>query len=110
MSSSSEEDGLNVEVIPMENIPSDGDMSTWPGKNYLERPDFRWRQLLAENWLKAMGSYEEGELSTDISDSRLLQACCLCCTVLFYALHWSRDCVCRFVQLLFAPLILCGLY
>ncbi|KAJ5206740.1 Transcription-silencing protein Clr2 [Penicillium cf. griseofulvum] len=64
MSSSSEDDDPNVEVIPMENIPSDGDMSTWPGGNYIERSDSRWRQLLAENWLKAMGSYEEGVTHT----------------------------------------------
>ncbi|KAK4862680.1 hypothetical protein LT330_002813 [Penicillium expansum] len=58
--SSSEDDDPNVNVIPMENFSSDGDMSTWPGGNYIERPDIRWRQLLAENWLKSMGTYEEG--------------------------------------------------
>lgn len=62
--SSSEDDDPNVNVIPMENFSSDGDMSTWPGGNYIERPDIRWRQLLAENWLKSMGTYEEGELTT----------------------------------------------
>ncbi|OQE11613.1 hypothetical protein PENVUL_c002G06456 [Penicillium vulpinum] len=60
MSSSSEDGDPNVNVIPMENFPSDGSMSTWPGGQYIERPDSRWRQLLAENWLKDMGTYEEG--------------------------------------------------
>lgn len=63
--SSSEDD--NVNIIPMENFASDGDMSTWPGGQYTERSDLRWRQLLAENWLKEMGTYEEGELTTNIS-------------------------------------------
>ncbi|KAJ5503558.1 Transcription-silencing protein Clr2 [Penicillium fimorum] len=60
MSSSNEDEDPNVNVIPMENFPSDGDMSTWPGGNYTERSDSRWRELLAENWLKNMGTFEEG--------------------------------------------------
>jgi hypothetical protein len=67
MSSSSEDEDPNVNVIPMDNFPSDGDMSTWPvGNIYTERSDARWRQLLAENWLKDMGTYEDGELTTDV--------------------------------------------
>ncbi|CAI7622061.1 unnamed protein product [Penicillium glandicola] len=60
MSSSSEDEDTNLNTIPMENFPSDGDMSTWPGGQYIERDDFNWRKLLAENWLKDMGTYEEG--------------------------------------------------
>ncbi|CAG7935310.1 unnamed protein product [Penicillium nalgiovense] len=65
MSSSSEDEDPNVNVIPMDNFPSDGDMSTWPvGNIYTERSDARWRQLLAENWLKDMGTYEDGVIHT----------------------------------------------
>ncbi|KAJ5788637.1 Transcription-silencing protein Clr2 [Penicillium paradoxum] len=56
---SSSDDDLNVNVIPMDSFPSDGDPSTWPGGNYAERVDHRWRELLADNWLKNMGTYEE---------------------------------------------------
>lgn len=58
--SSSEDDDSKVNIIPMDSFPSDGDMSTWPGGQYAERDDHRWRQLLAENWLKNMGTFEEG--------------------------------------------------
>ncbi|KAJ5170221.1 Transcription-silencing protein Clr2 [Penicillium coprophilum] len=64
MPSSSEDEDSNINVIPMENFVSDGDMSTWPGNNYSERSDARWRELLAENWLKAMGTFEEGVIHT----------------------------------------------
>lgn len=65
--SSTEDEDSNVNVIPMDSFPSDGDMSTWPGVPYTERDDHRWRQLLAENWLKDMGTYEEGKLTSDVS-------------------------------------------
>ncbi|CRL26976.1 Transcription-silencing protein Clr2 [Penicillium camemberti] len=65
MSSSSEGDDPNVNIIPMDNFFSDGDVNTWPsGGHYVERPDIRWRELLAENWLKEMGTYEEGVVHT----------------------------------------------
>ncbi|CAG8893076.1 unnamed protein product [Penicillium egyptiacum] len=65
MSSGSEDEDPNVNVIPMEKFPSDGDMGTWPEtRNYTERSDLRWRQLLADNWLRAMGTYEEGVIHT----------------------------------------------
>ncbi|CDM26440.1 hypothetical protein CBS147339_6228 [Penicillium roqueforti] len=64
MSYSSEDEDSNVNIIPMENFPSDGDMSTWPSSHYIERSDLRWRQLLAENWLKDMGTYEDGVIHT----------------------------------------------
>ena len=73
MSSSSEDEDPNVNIIPMENFPSDGDMSTWPSGHYNERSDLRWRQLLAENWLKDMGTYEDGELTADVSGSRFVR-------------------------------------
>lgn len=67
MSSSTEDDDPNVNIIPMDNFFSDGDVNTWPsGGHYVERPDIRWRELLAENWLKEMGTYEEGELPTGL--------------------------------------------
>ena len=82
MSSSSEDEDPNVNVIPMDDFPSDGDTSTWPvGNIYTERPDLRWRQLLAENWLKDMGTYEDGKLTTDIL-GLFLHAILLGCAVL----------------------------
>ncbi len=65
--SSTEDEDSNVNIIPMDSFPSDGDMSTWPGGHYTERDDHRWRQLLAENWLRDMGTYEEGELTSEVS-------------------------------------------
>lgn len=110
MSSSSEDDDPNVNIIPMDNFPSDGDINTWPsGGHYVERPDVRWRELLAENWLKKMGTYEEGELTTGFIFTFYL-ACWLCCIMLFRASHWFGDCICHSVQPLFAHSLFCALY
>lgn len=87
MSSSSEDDDPNVNIIPMDNFVSDGDMNTWPsGGHYFERPDIRWRELLAENWLKEMGTYEEGELITR-SIFTVCLVCWICCLALFCTSH-----------------------
>jgi len=59
---SSDDQDSDVNIIPMDSFPSDGDMSTWPGEPYAERDDTNWRRLLATNWLEKMGSLEEGEL------------------------------------------------
>ncbi|KAJ5308759.1 hypothetical protein N7508_004138 [Penicillium antarcticum] len=48
-------------VISMNGFQSDGDINTWPSFPYNQRDDTRWRQLLAENWLKSQGSYVEGD-------------------------------------------------
>lgn len=88
MSYSSEDEDSNVNIIPMENFPSDGDMSTWPSSHYIERSDLRWRQLLAENWLKDMGTYEDGELIADASDSRFVWH------TGFVALYFFPHCIC----------------
>jgi hypothetical protein len=61
--SDSDEDDSNVVVISMGDFQSDGDVNTWPALPYKPRDDSRWRQLLAENWLKSQGSYVEGKLS-----------------------------------------------
>lgn len=83
MSSSSEDDDPNVNIIPMDNFVSDGDMNTWPsGGHYFKRPDIRWRELLAENWLKEMGTYEEGELITGFIFSLLSMLDLLHCAAL----------------------------
>jgi hypothetical protein len=60
--SSAEDDDLIV--IPM-TIASDGDINTWPESPYAERDDYRWRLMLAENWLRDAGTYEEGEFGLD---------------------------------------------
>jgi hypothetical protein len=56
----SDGDDSNVVVLSMD-FQSDGDINTWPGFPYKPRDDSRWRQLLAENWLKSQGSYVEGK-------------------------------------------------
>jgi hypothetical protein len=58
----SSDDDSNVNIIPMDSYPSDGDSNTWPGEPYAERDDTNWRRLLACNWLQHMGSLEDGKL------------------------------------------------
>lgn len=110
MSSSSEDDDPNVNIIPMDNFPSDGDINTWPSRgHYVERPDIRWRELLAENWLKEMGTYEEGELTTGFIFTFYL-ACWLCFIVLLRASHSFGVCICHSVQSSFAHSFFFALY
>lgn len=110
MSSSSEDDDPNVNIIPMDNFFSDGDVNTWPsGGHYVERPDIRWRELLAENWLKEMGTYEEGELTTGFIFTFCL-ACWLCCIALFRASRLLSDCIRHSIQLSFTSPLFYALY
>lgn len=89
-------------------------MSTWPvGNIYTERSDARWRQLLAENWLKDMGTYEDGELTTDVLGLCFIWHSGLFdCTVLrvtrFGWLHLSLNSS-RLLICSFAPPLLCVL-
>ncbi|KAJ6080341.1 hypothetical protein N7467_010094 [Penicillium canescens] len=72
--SDSDEDDSNVVVISMGDFQSDGDVNTWPAFPYKPRDDSRWRQLLAENWLKSQGSYVEGD---EYTISELPEGYCL---------------------------------
>jgi hypothetical protein len=42
------------------------------GNIYTERSDARWRQLLAENWLKDMGTYEAMGITLTLGSSSSL--------------------------------------
>ncbi|KAJ5572234.1 hypothetical protein N7535_005894 [Penicillium sp. DV-2018c] len=61
-----------VVVIPV-TVASDGDMSTWPDSPYVERDDLSWREMLAENWLRDAGTYEEGEFKVVLSSCRFVR-------------------------------------
>ncbi|KAL4806893.1 ABC transporter transmembrane region 2-domain-containing protein [Aspergillus unguis] len=64
MQQNSEDSEDDVVVIPIDHSFSDGDPSTWPTEERFGRPDdTRYRQKLAEAWLKKMGAYEEGIIS-----------------------------------------------
>lgn len=66
MSTFDDSDDENVVVIPVSDSLSDGSEGTWRLNDaqfkYRMVDDTRWRQALAEMWVRETGAYEEGKL------------------------------------------------